>query len=97
MPLPHLPGPCRARLHAAGPEVSALIWGAMRVAEQVDGPADLARFLGGLLDRGVTTLDTADIYTGYENEAVLGAGLAEFGSAARRFEIVTKMRHRASR
>ncbi|NBB83388.1 MAG: oxidoreductase [Alphaproteobacteria bacterium] len=86
---PAVPVP-RVHLHESGPEVSALIWGTMRLADQFDGPTALARFLGGLLDRGVTTLDTADIYTGYGNEALLGAGLADLGSAARGFEIITK-------
>lgn len=84
LPLPH------ARLHPSGPDVSGVVWGTMRIAEQFDGPDGLAEFLGGLLDRGVTTLDTADIYTGYRNEEQLGDGLSRLGAAARQFQVVTK-------
>ena len=80
----------RVRLHSQGPEMSRLIWGSMRAFDHFATPAKLADFLGFLLDQGVTTVDTADIYGKYGVEAHLGAALKLMGVRARRFEIITK-------
>lgn len=80
----------RSALSARGPDVSAIAWGSWRAIEQFDGPMDLARFLGAILDLGITTLDTAEVYGGYATEAFLGKGLAELGGEAEHFEIITK-------
>ena len=79
-----------AALCAGGPDVSSLAWGSWRAIEQFEGPADLARFLGAILDIGITTLDAADVYGGYAAEAFLGKALAELGADAEQFEIITK-------
>lgn len=81
----------RVRMHAGGPEFSSLIWGSMRSEEQFRSPHELAEFLRFLLDRGVTTLDTANTYGHphpYTVEEFLGKAIAEVGRD--RFEIVTK-------
>lgn len=81
----------RARMYANGPEFSSLIWGSMRAEEQFASPAELAEFLRFLLDRGITTLDTANTYgipDPYTTEAFLGKAVAMVGRD--RFEIVTK-------
>jgi len=81
----------RAKMHKAGPEFSAVVWGSMRSEEQFRSPTELAEFLRFLLDRGVTTLDTANTY-GYPDpytvEEFLGRAVKEVGRD--RFEIVTK-------
>jgi len=81
----------RAKLHKDGPEFSSVIWGSMRSEEQFRSPDELADFLRFLLDRGVTTLDTANTY-GYPDpytvEEFLGKAIAKVGRD--RFEIVTK-------
>ncbi len=82
----------RVRLHKDGPEFSAVIWGSMRSEEQFTSPHELAEFLRFLLDRGVTTLDTANTYgfpDPYTVEEFLGKALKETGLRDR-FEIVTK-------
>ena len=52
----------RVKMHGKGPEFSSVIWGSMRSEEQFSSPHQLAEFLRFLLDRGVTTLDTANTY-----------------------------------
>ncbi len=86
------PGPVtRAKLHPQGPEFSGVIWGSMRSEEQFDSPAKLADHLRFLLDRGITTLDTANTYGiphPYTVEEFLGRAIKEVGRD--KFEIVTK-------
>ncbi|MCP4384988.1 MAG: oxidoreductase [Hyphomicrobiales bacterium] len=82
----------RVRMHAEGPEFSSIIWGSMRSEQQFSSPSELADFLRFLLDRGVTTLDTANTYGfphPYTVEGFLGQALRETGLRDR-FEIVTK-------
>jgi predicted oxidoreductase len=81
----------RVRMHARGPEFSSIVWGSMRSEEQFASPAELADFLRFLLDRGVTTLDTANTYGHphpYTVEEFLGKAIAFVGRD--KFEIVTK-------
>ena len=81
----------RVRMHPKGPEFSGVVWGSMRSEEQFRSPAELAEFLRFLLDRGVTTLDTANTYgipEPYTTEEFLGKAIAEVGRD--KFEIVTK-------
>ena len=85
------PGPvARVKIHPQGPEFSRVIWGSMRSEEQFSSAADLAAFLDFLLERGITTLDTAATYGApYSTERFLGKALKEHGGRDR-FEIVTK-------
>lgn len=81
----------RVRMHAGGPEFSTVIWGSMRCEEQFSSAGELADFLRFLLDHGVTTLDTANVYGiphPYTVEEFLGKAIAEVGRD--KFEIVTK-------
>ncbi len=80
----------RVALTGCGPDVSSLAWGSWRATEQFESPESLARFLGVILELGITTLDTADVYGGYAAEAFLGKALAELGADAEQFEIITK-------
>lgn len=84
-------GVARVRMHAGGPEFSSLIWGSMRSEEQFSSVDELADFLRFLLDHGVTTLDTANVYGiphPYTVEEFLGKAIAQVGRD--KFEIVTK-------
>ena len=81
----------RVRMHPKGPEFSSVVWGSMRSEEQFASPAELAEFLRFLLDRGVTTLDTANTYgipDPYTTEEFLGKAVKLVGRD--KFEIVTK-------
>jgi predicted oxidoreductase len=81
----------RVRMHPRGPEFSSVVWGSMRSEEQFDTPAKLADHLRYLLDRGITTIDTANTYGiphPYTTEEFLGKAIKEVGRD--KFEIVTK-------
>ncbi len=85
------PGPVsRVKIYKQGPEFSRVIWGSMRSEEQFSSATELAGFLDFLLERGITTLDTAATYGApYSTERFLGQALKEHGGRDR-FEIVTK-------
>ncbi len=85
------PGPvARIKIHEQGPEFSRVIWGSMRSEEQFSSASELAGFLDFLLERSITTLDTAATYGApYSTERFLGKALKEHGGRDR-FEIVTK-------
>lgn len=90
--MPASPGPvARVRMHKNGPVFSGVIWGSMRSQEQFASSHELAEYLRFLLDRGVTTIDTAATY-GYPHpytvEEFLGKAIAEVGRD--KFEIITK-------
>ena len=54
------PGPvARVRMHKDGPEFSGVIWGSMRSQDQFATSSEFAKFLDFLLERGITTIDTA--------------------------------------
>ena len=80
----------RVSLSPNGPVLSRLVWGSMRSLEQFSSPTELASFLAFLLDHGITSLDTADIYGNYAVEEFLGKALSELGSQRSQFEIITK-------
>ncbi len=86
------PGPvARVKIHEQGPEFSQVIWGSMRSQSQFSSAGELAGFLDFLLERGITTLDTANVYGApYTVERFLGEALKEQGGRDR-FEIVTKV------
>ena len=81
----------RVKMHPKGPVFSSVVWGSMRSEEQFDSADKLADFLRFLLDRGVTTLDTANTYgipDPYTTEEFLGKAIKLVGRD--KFEIVTK-------
>ncbi len=86
------PGPvARIKIYPQGPEFSKVIWGSMRSQSQFSSVGELAAFLDFLAERGVTTLDTANVYGApYTVEGFLGAALKQQGGRDR-FEIVTKL------
>ena len=71
-------------------ELSRIVYGMWRLSDDNDvSPAHVRAKIEACLEQGITTMDQADIYGGYEAEAVLGHALR--GSDLRdRIEIVTK-------
>ncbi len=71
-------------------DLSRLAYGMWRIGDDKDTSASHVRAkIEACLDQGITTMDQADIYGGYEAEEILGAALR--GSSLRdRIEIVTK-------
>ena len=80
----------RAKLHSEGAEFSRLIWGSMRAFDQFTSAREFADFLLFLVDHGITTIDTADVYGRYGVENYLGAALKLMGPAKKKLQIVSK-------
>ena len=68
---------------------SRIVYGMWRIGNVEDTSPDTVRAkLDACLDQGITTFDQADIYGGYEAEAILGTALSP--ALRDRMEIVTK-------
>ncbi|MDM5066582.1 aldo/keto reductase family oxidoreductase [Aeromonas salmonicida] len=80
----------RLALHAQGPTFSRLIMGYWRLMEWQLSPAALLDLMKYHLDLGVTTIDHADIYGGYQCEEAFGNALCLEPSLRDRMEIVSK-------
>lgn len=75
-----------------GPEVSRLAYGTWRVLddEETASPQHLMDRFKLCLDLGITTIDTAEIYGGYEVEEFIGRALKLDPAIRSKLEIVTK-------
>jgi predicted oxidoreductase len=80
----------RVALHPQGPTFSRLIMGYWRLMEWQLSPAALLELMKYHLDLGVTTIDHADIYGGYQCEEAFGHALRLEPSLRERMEIVSK-------
>ncbi|MCK0120937.1 aldo/keto reductase [Loktanella sp. F6476L] len=70
---------------------SRIVYGMWRLAEADDtSPAHVQEKIEACLAQGITTMDQADIYGGYEAEEVLGAALKAAPALKDKIEIVTK-------
>jgi predicted oxidoreductase len=70
--------------------VSRLAYGMWRIRDDDTSPMHVQAKIERCLEQGITTIDQADIYGGYEAEAVLGACLRAAPALRERIEIVTK-------
>ncbi|PMK03483.1 aldo/keto reductase family oxidoreductase [Vibrio sp. 10N.261.55.A7] len=73
-----------------GPEFSELVQGYWRLGEWRMTPQERLTFLKQHIELGITTIDHADIYGGYECEQLFGEGLALDKSVRDEIQIVTK-------
>ena len=75
-----------------GPTLSRLAYGTWRLLDDPAAatPEAVAARLEGCAEAGMTTVDTAEIYGGYEVEERLGAALRARPGLRQRLEIVTK-------
>lgn len=80
----------RITLAPQGPEFSRFVMGYWRLMDWNMSPLQLARFIEEHIDLGVTTVDHADIYGGYQCEAAFGEALKLVPALRDRMEIVTK-------
>ncbi len=72
-------------------EVSRIVYGMWRLGDDSDtSPGHIQAKIEACLEQGITTLDQADIYGGYEAEALLGASLKAAPNLREKLEIVTK-------
>ncbi|WP_439524886.1 aldo/keto reductase [Marivita sp.] len=70
-------------------DLSRLVYGMWRLGDDADTSVDHIRNkISACLDQGITTMDQADIYGGYEAEEILGTALTP--ELRNRIEIVTK-------
>lgn len=80
----------RITLSPQGPEFSRFVMGYWRLMDWNMSPLQLASFIEEHLDLGITTVDHADIYGGYQCEAAFGEALKLVPALRDRMEIVTK-------
>ncbi|WP_150318823.1 aldo/keto reductase [Enterobacter hormaechei] len=80
----------RITLAPQGPEFSQFVMGYWRLMDWNMSPVQLADFIEEHLDLGITTVDHADIYGGYQCEAAFGEALKRAPALRERMEIVTK-------
>jgi len=80
----------RIALAPQGPEFSRFVMGYWRLMEWNFTPRQLVSFIEAHLDLGVTTVDHADIYGGYQCEAAFGEALNLAPHLRARMEMVTK-------
>ncbi len=76
----------------AGPQLSRLVYGTWRLLDDAEGaaPERLLRRLQLCVERGITTVDTAEVYGAYEVEERVGAALRLDPALRSKLEIVTK-------
>ena len=81
----------RIRIAPNGPEFSRLVYGTWRILDDAAFTTqELNRRINLCVDLGMTTLDTAEIYGGYEVEEALGKAIALSPGLRDKLEIVTK-------
>lgn len=80
----------RITLAPQGPEFSRFVMGYWRLMDWNMSPLQLASFIEEHLDLGITTVDHADIYGGYQCEAAFCEALKLVPALRDRMEIVTK-------
>ena len=73
-----------------GPTFSRIVLGLWRMSDWVMTPQQRLTFLQQALEMGITTIDQADIYGGYQSEILLGEALALAPQLRERLQIVTK-------
>lgn len=72
-------------------DFSRIVYGMWRIGDDADtSPAHVEAKIQACLDQGITTFDQADIYGGYEAEAVLGEALRANPALRSQMQIVTK-------
>ncbi|MEO0678131.1 MAG: aldo/keto reductase [Pseudomonadota bacterium] len=72
-------------------ELSRIVYGMWRLGDDTDtSPAHIEAKIEACLAQGITTMDQADIYGGYEAEELLGAAFKAAPSLKDKVEIVTK-------
>lgn len=80
----------RITLAPQGPEFSRFVMGYWRLMDWNMSPRQLVSFIEEHLDLGVTTVDHADIYGGYQCEAAFGEAMKLVPHLRSRMEVVSK-------
>jgi len=80
----------RLQIAPQGPEFSRMVMGYWRLMEWQMSPQQLNTFIEQHLESGITTVDHADIYGGYQCEAAFGQALQLKPALRDQLELVTK-------
>lgn len=80
----------RTQIAPDGPSFSRMVYGTWRMLDDAPSAQDINRRLHMCLELGITTIDGAEIYGGYAQEAALGAALALTPGLRDKLELVTK-------
>ncbi|ECC3784078.1 oxidoreductase, partial [Salmonella enterica subsp. enterica] len=80
----------RVTIAPQGPEFSRFVMGYWRLMDWNMSARQLVSFIEEHLDLGVTTVDHADIYGGYQCEAAFGEALTLAPHLREKLQIVTK-------
>ncbi|MCP3699823.1 MAG: aldo/keto reductase family oxidoreductase [Aliivibrio sp.] len=80
----------KTKIAPQGPEFSELVQGYWRLGDWGMTPQQRLTFLKQHIDLGITTVDHADIYGGYQCEHLFGEALALDPSVRDQIEIITK-------
>ena len=80
----------KTKIAPQGPELSELVQGYWRLGDWGMTPQQRLTFLKQHIDLGITTVDHADIYGGYQCEHLFGEALALDPSVRDQIEIITK-------
>ena len=76
--------------HPQGPSLSPLVSGMMRLHDWDMSIADRVEFVEFCIEHGITSFDHADIYGGYQNEALFGEILKERPELRESIELISK-------
>jgi len=72
-------------------QLSQIVYGMWRLGDDSDTSAEHVQAkIEACLEQGITSFDQADIYGGYESEAILGAALKAAPQLRSKMEIITK-------
>jgi len=78
-------------LHSTLPEFSRLIYGAWRLADGGDTSTSVVREkIDTCMEQGISTFDHADIYGGYQCEAIFGSALVESPGLRQSMQLISK-------
>ena len=80
----------RTQIAPKGPILSRMVYGTWRMLDDAPSAQDINRRLHLCRDLGITTIDGAEIYGGYAQEAALGAAMALTPGLRDSLELVTK-------
>lgn len=78
------------KLHPEGPEISKISVGTLRLPEWNYSNKELAQYIEAVVERGVTTIDNADIYGEYKSQPLFGKMLAEHPGLRDKIQLTSK-------
>lgn len=78
------------KIHPEGPELSKVSVGMLRLPEWGYSNKELGEYIEAVVERGVTTIDNADIYGEYKSQPLFGKMLKEHPDLRDKIQMVSK-------